>query len=664
MKRIFTTLAFAWALISNAQTVLTAGDIAILGVNNDDPDQIKFVNLVDLAAGTSIKFTDNGWNGSALATSEGTYTWTTASSVAKGTVHTINVTAMALSTSGDQVFAYQGAATSPTFIFGLSTRPWVTGSITSNTSRKPASLITATSAIAFSVERDNGKYKTVTNTGDKTTVLASIGNLSNWTTTDTRISSFPAWVFNLGGVSNEPVAQPTNMVFSNVKSYSFNLSFTAASPAPAGYLVLRTNGGIPSTDPQDGVTYNVGDVIGNARVLIAGTTTSAFLESVIANTTYGFKVYSFNGSGATMNYMQASPLTATVTTNATEEGSYFSSIDPQAPSFITDLQNRVRAPYTKVLYDNYDETMMTHFAFAESTAGKRTAICVYSGEVLEYTPPFVWLPFSREHTWCVSWTPSNATSGTNEYCDQHHLFPVNQNNANAVRNNHPLGEVTTVISTYLQGTYGLDANGNTVYEPRDSQKGDAARAMLYMSLRYNGVNGYDWTFDYLNNVTLPAAGEDPQDVNLLLSWHTQDPPDNYEIARNDYIQSIQQNRNPFVDHPDWVNAINFSNLTPAGAQMPEAVVKSVETDTEIQTDVMLYPNPVQDEMQLSLHVSDDCAAACMMFDMTGKMVFNENLNMTAGTNNYAFNMSEWTPGAYIVVVDFPESREIIRFMIQ
>ena len=81
---------------------------------------------------------------------------------------------------------------------------------------------------------------------------------------------------------------------------------------------------------------------------------------------------------------------------------------------------------------------------------------------------------SREHTFCHSWQPGYPNTSLPEYSDQYHLFPTNQDNANGVRSNHPLGKVVNVISTFLEGKYGTDTNGNLVYEPRDEHKGDAA----------------------------------------------------------------------------------------------------------------------------------------------------------------------------------------------
>lgn len=245
------------------------------------------------------------------------------------------------------------------------------------------------------------------------------------------------------------------------------------------------------------------------------------------------------------------------------QGSYYNTLVPSNSSFVTDLKSRIRSPYTRVTYASFDETNVTNFASRDTVNGQRVVTCVYSGQDFVYTPAFAWGTFSREHTWCHSWMPSNPGEASDEYADQHHLFPTNQNNANGRRSNHPLGIVTTASYTYLQGKLGTNSIGETVYEPRDEHKGDAARALLYMSVRYDGIGGFSWTFNNLNNVILPGQGipEDPQSLQMLLDWHRQDPPTKWEVDRNNYIESIQDNRNPFTDHPEYVAHINFNDLT-------------------------------------------------------------------------------------------------------
>jgi endonuclease I len=667
MKKIFTTLSILCsAFVAFSQTTLTPGDIAVIGFNGDDPDVIRFVNLVNVAAGTQVKITDNAWTGTALATAEGTDTWTASTDFPAGTVHTFTPVTVALGTTGDQILLYQGTSTSPTFVFAVSSRSWVTGSTSTTTSRVPAGLTNGTNALAFSTERDNGAYTIVTNNAPKATLLTSICNQNNWNRTDTRISTFPAWTFAFGTMSAEPTTQPSNLTFSNIKSFNYNVTFTAASPAPSGYLVLRSEGTAPSAAPVDGVAYVVGDVVGNAVVMSAGTAITYLQRSVIANRTYHYAVYSFNGTSTTRNYLQAAPLIGSVTSLATMEGTYFSTINPANSTLITDLQTRVRTPYTKVSYDLFDETMVTEFASREAPGGQRSLTCIYSGQTQNYTGTFAWTPstiFSREHTWCVSWMPSGGGTSLNEYADQHHLFPVNQNNANAVRSNHPLGEVVTPISTYLQGTYGLDAAGNNVYEPREIHKGDAARSLLYMSLRYNGVSGFNWTFNQLNNVILPGLAEDPQDLATLLTWHATDAPDSYEIARNDYIQSKQLNRNPFIDHPDWVNYINFNTLTyqtPAQAPMLNGLLKSQQV-VKKSAEVIVWPNPSESEANLTIDSFEDDLITLSIFDLTGKMLYNVQSLILAGSTTIPLEVEALPSGFYVVHVMGEHLREEVKF---
>ncbi|CAA7193831.1 endonuclease [Chryseobacterium potabilaquae] len=101
-----------------------------------------------------------------------------------------------------------------------------------------------------------------------------------------------------------------------------------------------------------------------------------------------------------------------------------------------------------------------------------------------------------------------------------------------------------------------------VYEPIDEFKGDIARCLLYFAVRYEGKLG---TFNYNNN-TSSAADTNPLDgteeqsfdagyIKMLIQWHTQDPVSQREIDRNNAVYAIQKNRNPFIDRPEWVQAI-------------------------------------------------------------------------------------------------------------
>ncbi|MEO6693938.1 MAG: endonuclease [Ignavibacteria bacterium] len=244
-----------------------------------------------------------------------------------------------------------------------------------------------------------------------------------------------------------------------------------------------------------------------------------------------------------------------------QAGSYYNTISTSSPLFISDLENRIRIPYTRISYDNYDETNIANFASVNNGNGTRSVFCVYSGYEYIYSGTFTWGVMSREHTWAHSWMPTYPSTSNDQYSDQHHLFPTHQNNANNRRSNHPFGIVANITYQFLDGKIGTNTLGQIVYEPRNVDKGDAVRGLLYMGLRYDGISGNSWSFNWLNDTKLPSLGEDSQEVAILLNWNLQDPPDKMEIDRNNYVQSIQQNRNPFTDHPEYINYIDFNDFT-------------------------------------------------------------------------------------------------------
>jgi hypothetical protein len=198
MNKIILVLALLWAIIpAKAQTQLQPGDIAILGYQTDNPDEFSFLALKEISSGTQISFTDNGWNGSALTTNEGTFLWTATTNIVQGAVVNVLPTSVAFSTTGDQIIAYQGSASAPNFIYALTSNAWVTGSILSTTSRIPAGLTDGLTAVSFSTEQNNGFFNQLNASGSRGELLALIGNSNNWTRSATRFSSFPTWSFQV-----------------------------------------------------------------------------------------------------------------------------------------------------------------------------------------------------------------------------------------------------------------------------------------------------------------------------------------------------------------------------------------------------------------------------------------------------------------------------------
>ena len=165
-----------------AQTNLTPGDIAIVGFNFDNPDELAFMAITDLDVGTEIHFTDNGWKADdSFRDTEGTFTWTAPVDIPKGTIVKPSVSSVAFAATGDQIIAYQGNETSPSFIFAINSEGtgWQADATTSNESCLPDGLTDGYSAIALD-EVDNAVYNMSVVSGSKNELLGAICNSGNW----------------------------------------------------------------------------------------------------------------------------------------------------------------------------------------------------------------------------------------------------------------------------------------------------------------------------------------------------------------------------------------------------------------------------------------------------------------------------------------------------
>ncbi|NVN96116.1 MAG: endonuclease [Bacteroidetes bacterium] len=160
--------------------------------------------------------------------------------------------------------------------------------------------------------------------------------------------------------------------------------------------------------------------------------------------------------------------------------------------------------------------------------------------------------YNREHSMPNSWW-----GGTQDtmYTDLFHLVPTDKYVNNA-RGNSCFGQVTVPSQTFLNGgkigPCSFPGYTGTVFEPTDSFKGDFARNYFYLATRYENKIG-SWSSDMLAGNSFPVFTTWAK--NLLLSWNTIDPVSQKEIDRNNAVYGIQHNRNPFIDHPEYVNLI-------------------------------------------------------------------------------------------------------------
>ena len=153
--------------------------------------------------------------------------------------------------------------------------------------------------------------------------------------------------------------------------------------------------------------------------------------------------------------------------------------------------------------------------------------------------------WNREHVWPQSLQPGSASNSTKgNLGDPHALRPANPG-INSSRGNKPFG---------LDGTTGSYGPVGAYYFPGDADKGDIARQLFYSDTR--------WTSLGLSLVEgLPGSNE-MSDLSSLVAWHYLDTPDEFELRRNQAIYSsglnpqyYTNNRNAFVDHPEFVWSI-------------------------------------------------------------------------------------------------------------
>lgn len=163
---------------------------------------------------------------------------------------------------------------------------------------------------------------------------------------------------------------------------------------------------------------------------------------------------------------------------------------------------------------------------------------------------------NREHSFPKSWFDDAKPM----YSDAFHLYPTD-GKVNGQRSNFPYGECAGgTREPDNGGVHALGKLGNStfpgytgkVFEPDDEYKGDFARSYFYMATAYNDRIA-TWSSPMLAKNSFPAFSS--WAVNLLLKWHRQDPVSEKEIKRNDAVYAHQNNRNPYIDHPELVEYI-------------------------------------------------------------------------------------------------------------
>ncbi len=198
-------------------------------------------------------------------------------------------------------------------------------------------------------------------------------------------------------------------------------------------------------------------------------------------------------------------------------------------------------------------------------------ITLYTRDIIDGTwNESLW---NREHVWCKNHSnglyttvqENNKGAGS----DIHHVRPALMT-INSTRSNVPYGIVDKSNATQIGDTGNYF--GNNIFEPSDEIKGDIARILMYVYVRYSSSlnSTYDTITDKrgdlrITDIVTTPSGLEEDAWNLLLSWNDLDPVNYLEMNRNKEGQKLQHNRNVFIDHQEFARMCFDSSYDGEGA---------------------------------------------------------------------------------------------------
>jgi endonuclease I len=256
-----------------------------------------------------------------------------------------------------------------------------------------------------------------------------------------------------------------------------------------------------------------------------------------------------------------------VTLTADPPAGYYDSAEGLSGETLKSALHDIISGHTQFSYDDLRDFILP--AADEDTLNTDNIILIYTGRS---QPKSTYNSgsdgWNREHVWAKSRGDfgNSAPCGT----DAHMVHPCDES-VNSLRGNKDFDNGGSAVYDlgYLAGYTDADS-----WEPRDAVKGDVARIIFYMACRYEGESSeLDLELvDYIQTLTSndPFTGK----LSSLYQWHLDDPPDSWERLRNDRVYGYQNNRNPFVDHPEYVNYI-WGDETPEDNEPPEISTVSV-----------------------------------------------------------------------------------------
>lgn len=335
-------------------------------------------------------------------------------------------------------------------------------------------------------------------------------------------------------------------------SQGSELSFHFVVPAGASDMTVAISGGSGDADLYLRAGAVPTSSAYDCRPYLAGNNESCTVATPATGDYYlVLKAYnSFSGVSLSLNYTVASN-----GGNGFDFNTYYASAIGKTGAALKAALNQIVQVQVQMTYSE----VWTALEYTdEDPNNTNNVILLYSGRSQPKTErsglvnsPDAW---NREHVWPKSHGFPNSSQGA--YTDINHLRPADSS-INSTRGNKDFDWGGTPITEAPENKRDADS-----FEPANAVKGDVARMVFYMDMRYEGNDSSGVPdlsiMDYTGTQTgQPLLGK----LCTLVAWHRQDPVSAWEQRRNNRVYEIQQNRNPFIDNPQWVESL-YGSLCP------------------------------------------------------------------------------------------------------
>lgn len=430
---------------------------------------------------------------------------------------------------------------------------------------------------------------------------------------------------------------------------SFNFVFTTSQPVQNQNLIMNftlNNGNFTMSDFSGGLTVMipVGETTTQTGIILTNDGLDEGDEEmkfVLQSLPIGYVAYNnntiyrvYDANFATDPWGTPLNPTYNVVTPTIPAG-YYDSLEGLAGNALKqELQNIIANPAVVRLHSYADiwEILRTS---DRNPLNNNQVWCIYTevpyAKLDQQNTSSIVGKWNREHIFCQSrggfevangdtadginvWLPTSASNTVDGVSDAHHIRAVS-GQENSSRNNKNYGPVNT--STVYAGPVGTQG----------SWRGDVARSLFYMAVRFQSLNVVNGDPDEL-------SGGNPSyqigDLATLLTWNTTDSRDDFEMNRNNYIYTWQMNRNPFIDHPSLADYI-------FGANFGQPWSSALSTQTPIENKIAVYPNPATDYLIVS---GLDGSSKVEIYTITGQLVKSQDfvsevqINLDLNTGMY------------------------------